>query len=166
MKLYAERAVKWEAMEAPEARVAPRSGPHPIPKRTPKVETTFSLAMRPVTVATVDCQSPKPRGQKITQHGTADGGQQGGVVVLHHAEAPSVKAEALEEPQNDGGGHDDRAGPLDEGPAPLPGGPQHVARGGGMVGGQLHDEGRGLTGEGPGLFSMTPEMTMAATPMK
>ena len=30
------------------------------------METTFSLAMRPVTVATVDCQLPKPRGAKTT----------------------------------------------------------------------------------------------------
>ncbi len=37
----------------------------PTWNRTPKVDTTFSLAIRPVTVATVDCQSPKPSGAKI-----------------------------------------------------------------------------------------------------
>ena len=37
--------------------------------------------------------------------------------------------------------------PLDEGPAPLPGGPQHVAGGGDMVLGQLHNKGGGVPGK-------------------
>ena len=34
-------------------------------KRTPKVLTTFSFAIRPVMVAEANFQSPKPRGLKI-----------------------------------------------------------------------------------------------------
>ena len=54
--------------------------------------------------------------------GAANGCQQGVVVVFHHAEAGLCETEALEEPQYDGGSHDDSAGPLDKAPAPLPGG--------------------------------------------
>ncbi|CAN4070982.1 Trypsin-like peptidase domain-containing protein, partial [Dysosmobacter welbionis] len=85
-------------------------------------------------------------------NGRADSGQNGVVHILHHAEGAVLPAEALEEPQHDGGGQDHRAGPLDEGPPPLPGGPQHIARRGGVVGGQLHDEGRRVAGEHLGLF--------------
>ena len=59
--------------------------------------------------------------------------QEAGVVILHHAEAVLGKAEALEEPQDDGGGQNHGARPLDKGPAPLPGGAQHVAPGGNMT---------------------------------
>ena len=66
---------------------------------------------------------------------TADGSQQAGVVILHHAEGAVGKAEALQEPQDDGGSQNNGAGPLDEGPAALPGGAQHIAPGRHMVGG-------------------------------
>ena len=82
----------------------------------------------------------------------ADGGQQGGIVVLHRAKRAAGEAVALEEPQHDGGRQDHRPCPFDEGPAPLPGGPEHVAGGGSVVGGQLHDEGGGLPGKGFELF--------------
>ena len=36
-----------------------------IPNNTPNVPTTFSLATRPVTVDTADCQLPNPRGANI-----------------------------------------------------------------------------------------------------
>ena len=35
------------------------------PKRTPKVPTTFSFAIRPVIEATAACQVPQPSGAKI-----------------------------------------------------------------------------------------------------
>ena len=75
----------------------------------------------------------KAQGDKDHRDGAADGGQQRMVAVLHHAEARLCEAEALEEPHQNGGEEDDRTGPLDEGPAPLPGGPEHVARGGGCL---------------------------------
>ena len=58
------------------------------------------------------------------------------------------EAKSLEEPENDGAEQDDGAGPLDEGPAALPGSAKDVATGGDMISGQLHDKGSGLTGEG------------------
>src|SRR5699024_4447027 len=94
----------------------------------------------------------KAQGRKDGGDHPGDGGQQGGVGVLHGAEYPVGEAVALQEPQHHGGGQDDGAGPLDVGRAALPGGAQHVAPGGHVVGGQLHDEGGGVAGEGFGLF--------------
>ena len=47
----------------------PSSATSAKPYRIPKVPTTFSFATRPVMAATVDFQSPQPRGIKI--HATA-----------------------------------------------------------------------------------------------
>src|SRR5699024_1621747 len=88
----------------------------------------------------------KAQGRKDGGDHPGDGGQQGGVGVLHGAEYPVGEAVALQEPQHHGGGQDDGAGPLDVGRAALPGGAQHVAPGGHVVGGQLHDEGGGVAG--------------------
>ena len=44
---------------------SPSSATSAKPYSTPKVPTTFSLAIRPVKVATAACQLPKPRGAKM-----------------------------------------------------------------------------------------------------
>ncbi len=94
----------------------------------------------------------KAQGLEDEGHAAANGGQQRGIVVFHHAESAVCKAEALEEPENDGGGQNHSASPLDKAPAPLPGGPQYVVGRRHMILGQLHDEGRRIAGKGFGLF--------------
>ena len=56
------------------------------------------------------------------------------VVVLHRLEGSLYKTVALEKAENDSGEQDYTPGPLDKGPAPLPGGPQNTAGTGGVVG--------------------------------
>ena len=93
---------------------------------------------------------PDPaQGVEEPGHGVADRGQQGVVGVRHRAEGAALKAVAHKEPQDDRAEEDHGAGPLDEGPAPVPGAPQDVAHSGRVIGGQLHDKGGGLAGEHP-----------------
>ena len=63
-----------------------------------------------------------------------------------------LKAEALQEPQDDGGSQNDGAGTLDEGPAALPGSTEDIAPGGDVVCGQLHDKGSRVACKGLGLL--------------
>ena len=65
---------------------------------TPKVDTTSSLAMRPVTVATVAARC-RSQGSEDEGNCLADGGQQGIVVVGYHAKAVRSEAKSLEEPE-------------------------------------------------------------------
>ena len=48
-------------------------------------------------------------------------------LILDHRERAVLEAEALQEPQDDGGSQNDGAGTLDEGPAALPSSAQDVA---------------------------------------
>ena len=72
---------------------------------------------------------------------------------IQHAKGAVHKAEAGEEPDNDGGTKDDRAGLFDKGPAALPHvHPQDTFRRGQVVLRQLHDERGGVAGEQLGLL--------------
>ena len=63
MKEYALTAVKEAARLLQIS--TPSSATSAKPKIWPKVATTFSLAIQPVTVATTISQLPKPSGAKI-----------------------------------------------------------------------------------------------------
>ena len=64
-----------------------------------------------------------------------------------HSEAPSAPTEVGGEPNKDGGKKDDCAGLLDEGPAALPHGAEHVADCRKVVCGKLHYERSGIARE-------------------
>ena len=94
----------------------------------------------------------KAQGPEEEQDGGADDGQQGVIHILHQAEGAVHEAQIGGDPDEDGGQNDDGAGPLDKGPAPLPGAAQDVDGLGGVIGGQLHDEGGGVAGKHLGFL--------------
>ena len=57
------------------------------------------------------------------------------------------KGQAVEHPDDHAGRHDHGTGALDEAPAAIPGGTQHIAGQRHMIGGQFQHEGRGLAGK-------------------
>ena len=76
--------------------------------------------------------------------------------VLETVKSGILPEKAAKEPQNHGGKQDDGAGFLDKGPAPLPGGTQHVAGGRRVISGQLHDKRSRVAGERPGFLQTHP----------
>ena len=118
------------------------------PKRTPKVPTTFSFAIRPVTAATAIFQSPQPERDKERCDDASDLGKDTVIqlLCLQHSEGTVNPAKVHQEPQNDGGKENDGAGLFDEGPCTLPHASQYIADGRHMVGRKLHNEGSRISG--------------------
>ena len=68
------------------------------------------------------------------------------ILIFYQTEAV-LKSECLQEPQDNGGDHDDGSGTLDEGPASFPGRTEHADHGRYMIGRKLHNEGSGFAGK-------------------